>query len=1235
MIEKPIIFLAFANDQVEKDKRLQALAREQDELEKSLNLARMTGLCELVVKPNATVDNIIETFQTYRNRICIFHFAGHANGYQILLEDREKLKQKAGGEALVDFFKRQKSLQLIFFNGCSTKKQAEELSEAGIPAVIGTHSSIPDDEAVVIARNFYRGLGGGASLDQAWQEAQSKFKMEGGGKRFRDAVFTRNKNGHVIDGLPWAIYYNKEKESRSKKWNLGEAVGNPLFSLPLPDHYYQELPAAPFPGLHYFTDKDAAIFFGRGAWIRTLYQKLRGVHSVILFYGKSGVGKSSLLFAGLKPRIEDQYAVGYIRREPELGLLGSLEKALDGLIAQTMGKKKQKQGKESRVYDRQKLTKAIENLKQAAEKLEEEDIVLEIEPMIRRLRFLLSSLQEENLDKLEAKWQAAGMVAGRPPLIILDQVEEVFTRPEPGGKGGEVELRKLLTKIKSLYGNRNQNTEGRLLLSFRKEYLPEIQAVFEAVNQSFDYLFLQRLTPGDIQDAVTGVEQNPILSQKYQNLKIEEGLASRIAGDLGRDLESPIAPVLQIIMRKLWDQEQAQEDRDNKLSIAEYNSLENTVGAFFQEQLNALREKSNRKEAIDSGLVLDLLYQHTTEQGTAADCRKAFLEARYPEDCRGLLPPLLAALEKLSILVVIDKDEKTFATLLAHDVLAPVVRQVYNDSEYPGQRAGRILQSKMRNVSFTLTSTSWEALKEQIPDWLQKPLRDRLKNTVKGNDRFLAFTDAALQEIRNNLKKRKSDSQSEELTWSAYPTLLLEQAEAKINGRPFKEGLKNLYLNKVEIEAVEKGRQAMRKLTSREENLLAASRKADEENKRALREANQKLANIWLSTIEESIRSMQYDQALATCSVILELDAAEKENNIKSINKSLLEIAFFYTETEQLTKAADTLEKISPDLAKETKLARRDLLEEIKKLDANVFEELQQRYYPEMVRVEGGKFNMRQLGTVLLDDFKIAKTPTTVWQYFLYLYATGRENLHERPGWGWNGDHPIVNVSWYDALVYANWLSERLKTEQKMETVYQLPDIPDDPIDLENSVKKRAWKKIPNWAANGYRLPTGAEWEYAARGGKKMKKSEEYAISNEDYLIIHADSYIKLDEVAWYDKNSEGRTHPVKEKKANELGLFDMKGHVDEWCWEGYNEYEFYDKDGRLAKKPKDSKKAYLRVKRGGSWSSKGHNVFVMNHSNPDSRENINGFRVSQGAHNLSFDLLAFLKPRRGGRGRV
>jgi formylglycine-generating enzyme required for sulfatase activity len=127
--------------------------------------------------------------------------------------------------------------------------------------------------------------------------------------------------------------------------------------------------------------------------------------------------------------------------------------------------------------------------------------------------------------------------------------------------------------------------------------------------------------------------------------------------------------------------------------------------------------------------------------------------------------------------------------------------------------------------------------------------------------------------------------------------------------------------------------------------------------------------------------------------------------------------------------------------------------------------------------------------------------------------------------------------------------------------------------DNERSVEMVSWEeaqefieKLNRETGREFRLPTEAEWEYAARGGNK---SQGYKYSGSD----------NLDEVAWYRVNSGDKTHPVKEKKSNEIGLYDMSGNVWEWCQDWFGKYS---RDAQL--NPQGSSKGAYRVARGGSW---------------------------------------------------
>ncbi|MCI5122008.1 MAG: formylglycine-generating enzyme family protein [Candidatus Electrothrix sp. AUS4] len=192
----------------------------------------------------------------------------------------------------------------------------------------------------------------------------------------------------------------------------------------------------------------------------------------------------------------------------------------------------------------------------------------------------------------------------------------------------------------------------------------------------------------------------------------------------------------------------------------------------------------------------------------------------------------------------------------------------------------------------------------------------------------------------------------------------------------------------------------------------------------------------------------------------------------------------------------------------------------------------------ELVILPGGRFQMGDendgpIHEVEVDSFAIGRFSVTFAEYGAFCDATGREKPKDE-GWG-RGQRPVINVSWQDAVDYCQWLS--LETGQT------------------------------------YRLPTEAEWEYACRAGSESA----YCFGDDEKL---------LGEYAWYDKNSDRKTHPVGEKKANVWGLHDMHGNVWEWCadWYSGKYYEECQKQGMVKNPQGPSKPDEYRVIRGGSW---------------------------------------------------
>ncbi len=136
-------------------------------------------------------------------------------------------------------------------------------------------------------------------------------------------------------------------------------------------------------------------------------------------------------------------------------------------------------------------------------------------------------------------------------------------------------------------------------------------------------------------------------------------------------------------------------------------------------------------------------------------------------------------------------------------------------------------------------------------------------------------------------------------------------------------------------------------------------------------------------------------------------------------------------------------------------------------------------------------------------------------------------------------------------------------------------------------------QKLNQLTGRTFRLPTEAEWEYAARGGK-YHSSYKYSGSNE------------VDYVAWYSGNGGGQTHPIKTKQPNALGLYDMSGNVWEWCSDRYGSYS-----SGAQTNPQGPMSGLSRVLRGGSWGSHARYCRVSYRNNsPDGRNNSFGFRL-------------------------
>jgi Uncharacterized conserved protein len=236
--------------------------------------------------------------------------------------------------------------------------------------------------------------------------------------------------------------------------------------------------------------------------------------------------------------------------------------------------------------------------------------------------------------------------------------------------------------------------------------------------------------------------------------------------------------------------------------------------------------------------------------------------------------------------------------------------------------------------------------------------------------------------------------------------------------------------------------------------------------------------------------------------------------------------------------------------------------------------------FMELVSVPGGAYSMgsdsgsnseKPSHQVQVGDFLIGKYEVTQaqWKDVMGSSAVADRGKGER--------YPVYNVSWQEATDFCNKLSER--------------------EDLTPCYSGSGAGRVCDFSANGYRLPTEAEWEYAAKGGAEGGKH------------LYSGSDVK-DEVGWDSANAGSASHEVGQKAANELGLFDMSGNVWEWCWDWY-QADYY--ASSPAQNPQGPETGIYRVLRGGSY---GINAFGLRCTNryygAHRSDSSSGFRVAR-----------------------
>ena len=899
-------------------------------------------------------------------------------------------------------------------------------------------------------------------------------------------------------------------------------------------------------------DKDA--FFGREKETDALYQ-LVTQNRLTFVYGPSGIGKTSLVQCGLASRFDRvDWLPLFVRRGDDLN--ASLRREIGKALGQ----------------DR---------------------------PFEGELAAAIDTLYKNYL---------------RPVYLIFDQFEELFIL----GRDEEEEQERL-PFFESIADLLDANMPCRILFIMREDYfghlnqfeqiIPELyhrkirveamsrdnlQAVITGSCQVFGIGFDDaRRSPQRIMDNILAGKKGVHMPyvQVYLHILYQEALASEAAGGNGKALNFTDA-----IIRKV-------------------GPITDVLGRFLQEQKTLITRSLQQKPAfagIPEDSVSQVLDVFVSGEGTKvpvsytqqADdwialepkAAKALTRLLSGQDAAALISAIVLELEKSRIL---RRSDDTFE--LAHDTLAALIDQ---------QRS--VEQRQLRDVRQRIETGYKEYVDSNKTYFFDKGQLDRLEPFLPKLDlepkqvEFLETSRGEAERLENEKEKerkrkavisrvlaavaivaiamsifaffqtQKAQAQADEILRTQAK---VEDSEKKIAGKTMeveesvrktreKEEVARLALIAVEAEKTATAEQ--KRLAA--ENLVRA--------KAARQEAEKALAYVVRLTLKDAdalIYRLDYAGALEKIRSAAALQSAPQE-----VSDALLEIVYFFAETGQLERANGILDTaarlVGRDAATFGRLSdRQDFRKAIQALSPSRLAVLDARYFPIMLDIPGGTDSLgsgKERHVVTLSPFKLAKTETTWWQYHLFCAAAGKEDPGKPAGWGGEGDNPVVNVNWYDAIGYANWLSRR--------------DGRDTAIVLTGG--GYAFRPLPQT----YRLPTETEWEYAARAGQNFQ----YSGTNEAN---------QLDKFAWYSNNSGNRTHPAAVKKPNAWGLYDMSGNVWEWCWDWYAGYDPAENNN-----PVGPGNGSSRVIRGGGWSygaeycrSAGRGTY-----DPGYRDDDDGFRL-------------------------
>ena len=910
----------------------------------------------------------------------------------------------------------------------------------------------------------------------------------------------------------------------------------------------------PFKFLDSYDREDRAFFFGRDEEIARLYEMVYQA-DLILLYGASGTGKTSLIQCGLASKFESHdWLPLFVRRGQDIN--ASLDAALHAAGGEA-------------------LPEGLDWL--------EEDLAGE-GPL---------AASPVATSPLASRLRALYLRHFKPIYLIFDQFEELYVLGKRQEQAAFVQTVQDLLHVEQ---------PVKVILSMREEYLGHLYEFERAVPELLrKKLRVEPMNLDRVTTVLLGVSSQPdsnVQLEAGHEAAIAEGIFEKIRGQ-DKTLHIPL-PYLQVFLDKFYTQVTGDESRRaeatfTRPALAAMGDLGDVLRNFLDEQARAI----SRAQGLPEAEVWRALSPFVTLEGTKEPLAEAQLAARLSDLPTGTAARLLQALVQGRILRF---SEASQLYEIAHDALAKQIHAKRSDEEIAILEVQRLVKSQT-------------AMKAEAREYF--------------TEKQLLFMEPYLEKLVLGEGERE---------WIGESRVRVQQQKEEAQRRQERE----LAETRKRLRIV-RGLLVLALLAVVVAGYLGYS--ANQQRKTAeaaLAEVRLKNASIFESFTTlgtELIYQLDHAGALEKLKVAaeIEVDAQIKKQRLTA---PLEELLFFFAESgrrpELAREAATVLLALQPSSALTAQLkkslqenweTRSQFAPLLKALQS--YQNLQTRYYPRMVSVPLGEEGIFEMGSgtseqghqsdetlhkVQLSAYQMAETPITFYQFAMFCEAVERGIASRAPYWGLRGDHPAVNVIWYESAEYANWLNEQ-HGQSPSYTVSKTKN-----SDRNNKVQNDFLKWKVDWIeeSKGYRLPTEAEWELAARGGVGVSRT------------LYAGSDI-LEEVGWYWQNSgdkpldgdwdlnriydnNGRTHAVKGKRPNGLGIYDLSGNVYEWCWDWYdaNYYEECAKNGTVESPTGPQGSADGRVIRGGSW---GHfaadcRSAYRDRDYPDYRSRNVGFRL-------------------------